>query len=44
MLCSLELNVIRVEAIDEDVVALGFGAADGSMGQEAVLDWIKAHK
>lgn len=44
MLCFLELNGIRIEATDEDVVALGLGAADGSMDQEAVLDWIKAHK
>ncbi len=44
MLSFLELNGIRIEATDEDVVALGLGAADGSMDQEAVLDWIMAHK
>lgn len=44
MLTFLELNGIHIEATDEDVVALGLGAADGSMDQEAVLDWIKAHK
>jgi len=44
MLSFLELNGIRIEASDEDVVALGLGAADGSMQQEDVLAWIKAHK
>lgn len=44
MLSFLELNGIRIEATDEDVVALGLGAADGSMRQEDVLAWIKAHK
>ena len=44
MLSFLELNGIHIEATDEDVVALGLGAADGSMDQEAVLDWIRAHK
>ena len=44
MLSFLELNGIHIEATDEDVVALGLGAADGSMDQEAVLDWIRTHK
>lgn len=44
MLSFLELNGIRIEASDEDVVALGLGVADGSMQQEDVLAWIKAHK
>ena len=44
MLSFLELNGIHIEASDEDVIALGLGAADGSMDQEAVLDWIMAHK
>ena len=43
MLSFLELNGIRIEATDEDVVALGLGAADGSMTQEDVLSWIKSH-
>ena len=44
MLSFLELNGIRIEATDEDVVALGLGAADGSMTQEDVLSWIKSHQ
>ena len=44
MLSFLELNGIRIEATDEDVIALGLGTADGSMTQEDVLKWIKGHK
>jgi len=44
MLSFLELNGIRIEATDEDVVSLGLGAADGSMVQEDVLNWIKRHQ
>lgn len=44
ILSFLELNGIHIEATDEDVVALGLGADDGSMDQEAVLDWIRTHK
>ena len=43
MLSFLELNGIRIEATDEDVVALGLGTADGSMTQEDVLSWIRSH-
>ena len=44
MLSFLELNGIRIESDDEDIVALGLGVADGSMGQEDVLKWIEDHK
>ena len=44
MLSFLELNGIRIEASDEDVVALGLGAADGSIKQEDILEWIMKHK
>lgn len=44
MLSFLELNGIRIEASDEDVIVLGLGAADGSMKQEDVLTWINNHK
>ncbi len=44
MLSFMELNGIRVEASDEDVVALGLGVADGSMSQEDVFTWIKDHR
>ena len=41
---SLELNGIHVDSSDEDVIALGLGVADGSMGQDDVLKWINGHK
>ncbi|MBR3375980.1 MAG: type II toxin-antitoxin system death-on-curing family toxin [Firmicutes bacterium] len=44
MLSFLELNGIRIEASDKDVIALGLGAADGSMSQENVFTWIKDHR
>ena len=44
MLSFLELNGIHIEATDEEVVALGLGAAEGSMTQEDVLSWIKSHQ
>ena len=44
MLSFLELNGIHVEASDKDVVSLGLGVADGSMGQNDILDWIHKHK
>ena len=44
MLSFLELNGIHIEASDKDVVSLGLGVADGSMGQSDILDWIHKHK
>ncbi len=44
MLSFLELNGIRIESKDEDVVSLGLGVADGSMSQEDVKSWIKEHE
>lgn len=44
MLSFLELNGIHIEAVDEDVVSLGLGVAEGSMEQEDILDWIHKHK
>ena len=44
MLSFLDLNGIKVEASDEDVVTLGLGVADGSMNQDDVFAWIKGHR
>ena len=44
MLSFLELNGVKIESTDEDVVALGMGAASGNMTQDDVLTWIKEHK
>lgn len=44
MLSFLELNGIRIEATDADVIRLGLSVADGSMQYENVLAWIREHR
>lgn len=44
MLSFLEINGIRIDASDDDVVRLGLGIADGSMKYEEILSWIMDHK
>ena len=44
LISFLELNGIRIEASDEDVIELGLGVADSSMSQEDVLEWIRKHR
>ena len=43
MLSFLEVNGIRIEATNEDIVSLGLSLADGTMNQEQLLDWINEH-
>lgn len=43
MLTFLEVNGIRVECTNEDVVAVGLGVADGSMSYESLLAWVRSH-
>ena len=40
-LTFLEANGIRVECTDEDIVRAGLALADGSMGYEGLLAWIR---
>ncbi len=44
MLTFLEVNGISVECTNEELVTVGLSVADGSMGYEALLDWIHEHK
>ena len=44
MLTFLEANGIRVECSDEEIVRIGFSLAEGSMGYEELLDWIKRNE
>lgn len=44
MLSFLELNGIRIEASDDDVIKLGMGTADGSMKRDEILAWIVEHE
>ena len=44
MLIFLEINGIRIECTNEELVEVGLSTADGSMGYEDLLDWIHKHK
>ena len=40
MLTFLEVNGIKLDYTDEDLIQIGLSAADGSMTYEALLGWI----
>ena len=44
MLTFLEVNGIRLDCTNEEVATVGLAVADGSMGYEALRDWVVAHK
>ena len=44
MLTFLEVNGIHVECRDEEIVRVGFALAEGIMGYEELLDWIKRNE
>lgn len=44
MLTFLEVNGIRLDCTNEDVVKIGLGVADGSMDYEALLAWVREHQ
>ena len=44
MLTFLEVNGIRIECSDAEIVRVGFSLADGSMGYEELLEWIKEYE
>lgn len=44
MLTFLEVNGIRLECANDDVVIAGLGVADGSMRYEELLDWVIKHE
>ncbi|MDO4488457.1 MAG: type II toxin-antitoxin system death-on-curing family toxin [Eubacteriales bacterium] len=41
MITFLELNGIRLNITDEDVIRIGLGVADGSVGYDELLRWIR---
>lgn len=43
MLTFLEVNGVRVDCTNEDVVHAGLSVADGSMDYEGLLEWVKEH-
>lgn len=44
MLTFLEVNGIRLDCTNEDIVKIGLGVADGSMDYEALLAWAREHR
>ncbi|MBQ4348493.1 MAG: type II toxin-antitoxin system death-on-curing family toxin [Clostridia bacterium] len=44
MLSFLDINGVKIEATNEDVVTLGLSVADGSAKYEEILCWISTHK
>ena len=44
MLTFLEVNGIRLDCTNDDVVEAGLGAASGQMGYEELLAWVKTHR
>ena len=44
MLSFLEMNGIRIQCTDDEIVTVGLSLADGSMSYEALLQWVIDHK
>ena len=44
MLSFLEVNGIKIRCTDEDLVHVGLSIADGSMGNEDLLQWVIDHR
>lgn len=44
MLTFLEVNGIRIDCTDDDIVEAGLAVASGSMDYEALLAWVRAHR
>ena len=42
MLTFLEVNGVNVECSDEDIVSAGLALADGTMGYDELLAWLRA--
>lgn len=44
MMTFLEVNGIRLNCTDEDIVNAGLSVAAGTMDYEALLEWVVAHR
>lgn len=44
MLSFLELNGIKIEATNDEVIKLGLSVADGTSDYENILNWIIEHR
>lgn len=43
MLTFLEVNGIRIDCTNADIVHAGLSVADGSMDYEGLLEWVREH-
>ena len=43
MLSFLEMNGIRIQAANEEIVKIGLSVADGSMQYDDLLAWVRKH-
>lgn len=43
MLVFLEINGLKISAIDQDIIEIGLSVADGKTDYEALLNWVKTH-
>lgn len=44
MLTFLEVNGIHMDCTNEEVVSVGLGVADGTIGYEQLLTWVRDHR
>ena len=44
MLSFLEMNGIKIRCSDAELIHVGLSVADGSMGYEALLQWVIEHR
>ena len=44
MMAFLEMNGIRIQCSDEELVHAGLSVADGSMDYEDLLQWVREHR
>ena len=44
MLTFLEVNGIRLECSDNELVEVGLGVAAGDMGYDTLLEWVRDHR
>ncbi|MDO4983724.1 MAG: type II toxin-antitoxin system death-on-curing family toxin [Eubacteriales bacterium] len=44
MFSFLEMNGIRMECTDDEIINIGLSVANGSMGYDELLDWVIDHR
>ena len=44
MMTFLEMNGIRIEATNEEIIHIGLSVADSSMKYEDLLSWVRQHR